>query len=98
MFSTNVRSGKAYAVEQKIRELKKAYSVLRVSTKKNNIRVKPNDIIRKATSNINKTPSKKYRIEPNSVERERLLSETFKMKLDFHRFEKVKKNNKTLTD
>ena len=34
MFSTNVRSGKAYAVEQKIRELKKAYSVLRVSTKK----------------------------------------------------------------
>ena len=33
MFSTNVRSGKAYAVEQKIRELKKAYLVLRVSTK-----------------------------------------------------------------
>lgn len=60
--------------------------------------MKPNNIIRKATSNINKTPSKKYRIEPNSVERERLLSETFKMKLDFHRFEKVKKNNKTLTD
>ena len=34
MFSTNVRSGKTYAVEQKIRELKKAYLVLRVSTKK----------------------------------------------------------------
>ena len=34
MFSTNVRSGKTYAVEQKIRELKKTYLVLRVSTKK----------------------------------------------------------------
>ena len=56
--------------------------------------MKPKNIIRKATSNINKTPSKKYRIEPNSVERERLLSQTFKMKLDFHRFEKVKKNKK----
>lgn len=50
--------------------------------------MKPNDIIRKATSNINKTPSKKYRVEPSSVERERLLSETFKMKLDFHRLRK----------
>ena len=50
--------------------------------------MKPNDIIHKATSNINKTPSKKYRVEPNSVERERLLSETFKMKLDFHRLRK----------
>ena len=33
MFSTNVRRGKAYEMEKKIRELKKAYLVLRVSTK-----------------------------------------------------------------
>lgn len=72
----------------KNKRTKKNIFSLKSFNKKDNIRVKPNDIIRKATSNINKTPSKKYRVEPNSVERERLLSETFKMKLDFHRLRK----------
>ena len=60
--------------------------------KNDKIPVKSNESIRKAINNINRTPSEKYRIEPETVEKESLLSELFRIKFDFHRLKKVKEN------
>ena len=62
MFSTRVRGGKAFAAEQKIREFKKLLLKIKVLYKKNKIKFKPNEIIKKATTNMNKTKSTKYQI------------------------------------
>ena len=73
MFSTNVRDGKAFAAEQKIRELKKRIFRLKSFNQKDKIRLKPNDIIRKATNSMNKIPSEKYGIEPDRVQKGKLF-------------------------
>ena len=38
---------------------------------------------------MNKTPSEKYGIKPETVERESLLSEPFRMKFEFDRLKKM---------
>lgn len=67
MFSTNVRGRKALSVEQKIKEMIKITGIFRIKnlSKRDKIRVKPKDIIHKATNCTNKTPCEKYEIEPN---------------------------------
>ena len=47
MFSTRVRGGKAFAAEQKIREFKKLLLKIKSLYKKNRMRVKPNELIKK---------------------------------------------------
>ena len=69
MFSTRVRGGKAFAAEQKIRELKKLLLKIKSLYKKNRMRVKPNELIKKTTTNMNKTKTSKYQIEPEYVEK-----------------------------
>ena len=92
MFSTAVRGGKAFAAEQKIRELKKRIS--RLSTLQKNMKVKrsPNNIIEKAVDNMNWLPSAKYRIAPNEMEKNPLSSETFREWFDIRRLGKVSKS------
>ena len=60
MFSTRLRGGKAFAAEQKIREFKKLLLKIKDIYKKNKMKFKSNDIIRKTTANMNKTKSTKY--------------------------------------
>ena len=64
MNSTNLRGGKAFAAEQKIRELKKP--LLRSKRMENfkGKRIKPNELIKKAMFNLNNTRSTKYGYSP----------------------------------
>ena len=52
--------GKAFAAEQKMRELKKTLSRNKRMEKFKGKRIKPNELIKKATFNLNNTRSAKY--------------------------------------
>ena len=54
MFSTNLRGGKAFAAEQKLRELKTR--IAKLNTQK--LKISPKKIVEMSTANINIQPSK----------------------------------------
>ena len=88
-FSTFLRGGKAFAAEQKIRELKTRIAKLfnqklKMSTRK---------IIEMSTVNMNIRPSKKYDFSPQEVEKRALESERFGTVYNMHRLEKTNKLN-----
>ena len=55
IFSTKTRDRKAFAAEQKLREFKKILLKSKRIEKTSRKRLKPNDLIKKATNNLNKT-------------------------------------------
>ena len=59
--------------------------------KKYKNRLKPNDVIRKVTANMNNTKSRKYQIEPEIVEKKSLSDVKFKDEYDFYKLDKVGK-------
>ena len=65
MFSTFIRDGKAFAAEQKIRELKTR--IAKVASQK--LKISPNKIIEISTANMNIQPSKKYGISLEEIEK-----------------------------
>ena len=73
MFSTAVRGGKGFAAEQKIRELKKRISRLLALGKNIKTKKRPNEVISKATDNMNSIPTSKYGLPPNIVEKNLFL-------------------------
>ena len=83
MFHTRTRGGKAFAAEQKIREFKKLLLKMKNIVKSENKRLKPNEIIKKITLNMNNTKTQKYQIEPENVERKSLSSLQFKEEFNF---------------
>ena len=89
MFSTSLRSGKAFAAEQKIRELKKR--VARLSGQKNLLKLTPKKIIEISTENMNISPSRKYGIASNVVESRSQKDEKFKTLFNMHRLERSAK-------
>ena len=91
MFHTRVRGGKAFAAEQKIREFKKLLLKMKNIIRSDKKRLKPNDVIKKVTYNMNNTRSQKYQIEPEIVEQKSLKCVNFKDEYDFHRLNKVGK-------
>ena len=88
MFSTAVRGGKAFAAEQKLRELKKRMFRLKVLKK----RIKGKGLrpyeIKKTAENMNSMPSAKYKQTPNKIEKKLLSSEADKERFNFSRSEK----------
>ena len=60
MFYTRLRGGKTFAAEQKIREFKKLLLRNKRFEKQRGKRIKPNDLTRKGTQNMNETISTKY--------------------------------------
>ena len=92
MFSTKLRGGKAFAAEQKIREFKKLLLKMKTLFKKSSKRLKPNEIIWKVTTNMNKTKTEKYQMEPEEAEKKALSDDDFREKYDFYRLEKVGKH------
>ena len=68
MFHTKVWGGKAFAAEQKIREFKKILSRSKRFEKSRKNRSKLNDLIKKATQNMNETISTKYQLVPKTIE------------------------------
>ena len=91
MFSTKTRGGQAFATEQKIRELKKILLKSKRIEKRLGKRLKPNELIKKATNNLNKTRSSKYGFSPNQIEEKSLENNYFTDICDFHRLVRVKK-------
>ena len=87
MFHTRLHCGKAFAAEQKIREL----NLLKTFKKK---RIRPNKLIRKAVQNMNETISTKYGFAPETIEKRSLNQKDdpyFNEIYDFVRLRKVEK-------
>ena len=97
MFHSKVRGGKAFAAEQKIRELKKILLKSKRFVKSRGERIKPNQLIKKAVENMNETASTKYGVSPESVENKTTDfskdSEFNREMYDFLRVKKVDNNN-----
>ena len=89
MFSRSLRGGKAFAAEQKIRELKTRIAKL----KSQKLKISPKKIIEISTANMNIRPSAKYGFSPEEVEKRALESERFKVLYNMHRLEKTNKIN-----
>ena len=86
MFMTAVRGGKAFAAEQKIRELMSRNAKLSVLKMK----VAPTMTILSSAENMNNVLNEKYGISPNDIEKKSLSSKKFKTLLNFHRIECTK--------
>ena len=96
MFHSKVRGGKAFAAEQKIRELKKILLKSKRFVKSGGERIRPNQLIKKAVENMNETASTKYGVSPESVENKTIDSskdsEFNREMYDFLRVKKLDKN------
>ena len=71
MFTTSLRGGKAFAAEQKIRELKTKIPKL----KGEKLKLTLKKIIEISTANMNIKPSNKYGFSPDTIEVKALNSE-----------------------
>ena len=95
MFHSRFRGGKAFAAQQKIRELKKNFLRTKRFIKLRKKRIRPNELIRKAVQNMNGTVSTKYGFAPEIIEK-RILDQKDSPYIneiyDFVRLRKVEKN------
>ena len=92
MFSTAVTGGKAFAAEQKLRELKKRISKLLTLQRNSKTKLKsPNLIIQKAVENMNSLPTTKYGVEPDKIEKRSLESDWFREWFDIRHLSKISK-------
>ena len=95
MFHARLRGGKAFAAEEKIRELKNFFLRSKRFKKLRKKRIRPNELIRKAVQNMNETISTKYGFAPETIEK-RILDQKdgpyFNEIYDFVRLRKVEKN------
>ena len=95
MYSAHLRGGKAFAAEQKICELKKLLLRSKRIEKFKGKSIKPNELIKKATFNLNNTRSAKYGYSPEQIEEQALKPNTgkyFQEVYDFHDLMKVKED------
>ena len=92
MFSSRLRGGKAFAAEQKIRELKKVIFKTKNAYKLSKKKINSKKIIEKLVQNLNNTNSEKYGAPPEIIEQKTLENEVFKEVYDFYRLAKVTKD------
>ena len=90
MFSTKIRGSKAFAAEQKNREFKKILLKVKTIEKRFGKRIKPNELIRKATDNLHRTQSAKYGFSPDQVEENSLENDNFTDLYDVRRLVRLK--------
>ena len=92
MFHSKVRGGKAFAAEQKIRELKKILLKSKRFVKSQGERIRPNQLIKKAVENMNETASIKYGVSPESVENKTIdSSKDSEFDREMYNFLRIKK-------
>ena len=99
MYSTNLRGGKAFAAEQKIRGLKKTLLRSNLMEKFTGKQIKPNELIKKVTFKLNNTRSAKYGYSPQQIEVQALdpkMGKYFQEVYDFDWLIKVKENRDRL--
>ena len=85
MFTTNVRGGKAFAVEQKIRELENRISKIKPISDQNKTKISPTTIIKRSKENINNVISEKYRFAPNEIKKNSLKVNVSEQNLTFNK-------------
>ena len=97
MFRTKVRGGKAFAAEQKIRELKKTLLRSKRFEKSRKNRIKPKNLIKKAAQNMNETILRKYQLAPETIAKRSMNpndGKYFQEMYDFMRIRKIENNDK----
>ena len=87
MFISSVRRCKAFAAEQKIRELKTRISKLKAQK----LNISPTEIIQNSNLNMNLMKSVKYGPSLEEIERQSLTSEQFRILFKMQRTEKTQK-------
>ena len=80
MFTSSVRGGKAFAAEQKIRELKTRISKLQAQK----LKITPTKILQNSVLNMNLMKSLKYVISSEEIERRSLAGERFRVVFNIH--------------
>ena len=85
MFSTAIKGGKAFAAEQKLKELNIYIYIFRLKylQRRNYQRLKPLEIFRKAFINMNGLSLEKYGIKSEELEQKPLGSEAYREGFDF---------------
>ena len=63
-YNSKLNEGHAVAAEQKIRELKNRLKNFKQRNKIEKKTLKPNDVLKKATTNMNLQPTRKYGVPP----------------------------------
>ena len=94
-YSTNLRGGKAFAAEEKIRELRKTLLRSKCMEKFKGKRIRSNELIKTATFNLNNTWSAKCGYSPQQIQEQALYPKQrkyFQEVYDFDRLTKVRKN------
>ena len=92
MCSTAVGGGRAFAVEQKLMELKKRLSGLLVLQRNSKAKLKSPDIlIQKAVENMNTLHTTKYGVKPDKIEKRSLESDWFREWFDISRLSRISK-------
>ena len=89
MFHSKIRGGKAFAAERAIRDFKKILLRSKRLNKEGKRRIKPYDLIKKATNNLNDKISLKYNETPNNIEKKSLSDDDFREVFDIKRIRKV---------
>ena len=92
MFSARLRGGKAFAAEQKIRELKKVIFKTKKAYNLTKKKINSKKIIEQSVKNLNKINSEKYGLPPEVIEKKTLKNDVFKEVNDFYRLVKVSKD------
>ena len=90
MFHTKVRGGKAFVAEQKIREFKKRLLKTKRFVKINGEKLRPKEAVEMAAVNMNTTPSAKYRIAPEEIEKKILSSKNSEYNKEMFDFQRLK--------
>ena len=94
MFTTSLHGSKAFAAEQKIKELKTRITKINIQK----LKISQAKIIKRSTFNMNLMKSGKYGLFPEEVERRSLAGERFKTIFNIHRLEKTHKLHRRLDD
>ena len=70
MFTTNVQGGKAFAAEQKIRELKNRILKIKAILDQNKTKISPTTITKRSAENMNNIIIEKYKLTPNESKKD----------------------------
>ena len=87
MFTSLVKGSKAFAAEEKIRELKSRISKLHGQK----LKISPTRIIENTVFNMNLMKSLKHGMSPEKIERRSLAGERFRVVFNMHLIKKTKK-------
>ena len=85
MFTTNARGGKAFAVEQKIRELENRISKIKPIPDLSKTKVSPTTIIKRSKEKINNVISEKYKFAPKEIKKNSLKVNVSEQNLTFNK-------------